>query len=141
MLLQGVHKLTEIKRHWILLIVLIGILLAWPPAVQKSAILTAPDLCNKPNPIGMKVTVPFHKLTPTANPLVWDYHTGYPAKLYPVGIRVIFENMPFITTKPIISGIVTALMTDNVPRPTKTLGIIVISSARLRYDLQPADQP
>lgn len=94
------------------------------------------DLCDRvfaERKFGYRAEVVFrYPLTATDDPLVWEYHPGFPAKAFVPTVRVIFAESPAsLPSGPVVIGTVSRIDPDARPRKSRHLGVVVISDARL----------
>lgn len=68
-------------------------------------------------------------LVPTADPLVWVYHPGYPPRVIPPTYRVHFAEVPAFTSPPFVVEGVASFEPDGRRRPSGVMGLVVLRAA------------
>ena len=70
-------------------------------------------------------------LTPTDDPLVWEYRPGLPASAATPTYRILFDRPPSFLPKPphIVVGTVSHLEPDTRIRPNRVPGIVILTAA------------
>ncbi len=78
---------------------------------------------------GRQVRVAFYRApVPTADPLVWHFHPGEPARVVPASYRLHFACPPpaFDTLPVVVVGTVDGIEADLTIRPSGVPGVLVI---------------
>lgn len=115
---------------------------AWPKP-------TPPPVATHPRPVhfsdlpryvyrgeyrGELVRVAFYRpLTPTADPLVWEFHPGEPASVVPATVRIHFAEPPDFPPRSlaVVVGTVEGIDADLVIRTNGVPGVLVLRAARV----------
>lgn len=100
-----------------------------PLAVEQASLPR--DLFERGEYRGRVVRVGFElPLTPTADPLVWEYRPGLPPEHTPPTYRVHFDTRPEFGRPPhVVTGTVSHLDPDARRRVNRVPGVVVITSA------------
>lgn len=115
-----------------------AVLVAWPnvPAEHPPAAVPHAELprvvYENGEHRGRPVVVAFPlALTPTADPLVWEYRPGWPPEHTPPTYRLHFDAPPSFPVRPpvVVAGTVEGIDPDTTVRPNGVPGVVVLRHA------------
>ncbi len=81
---------------------------------------------------GQVVQVGFElPLTPTGDPLIWEYRPGVPSDIIPPTYRIVFERPPAFCPNPpvVVFGTVSRFEVDAARRLSRVPGVVVLTRA------------
>ena len=126
-------------RHLILLLLVLTIFVIYCGDVRQTSktvyVGRSSDLCRR-----AFEGVPLHRVrvtfishfTPTDDPLVFLYHPGVPATMYPPTVQVRFSTPPQFARPPfVVEGTYSRIDPDSLLRRSNHLGVVVITDAVL----------